>query len=60
MYAKGMTTRQIAATIEDIYGVEVSEGFVSDVTEKFLPEVHDWQNRPLDTVYTVVLLDAIF
>lgn len=59
MYAKGMTTRQISATIEDIYGFEVSEGFVSDVTDKILPEVQDWQNRPLDTVYPVVFVDAI-
>ena len=48
MYAKGMTTRQISETIEDIYGFETSEGFISDVTDKILPQIEDWQNRPLD------------
>ena len=47
MYAKGMTTRQISATIEDIYGFDVSEGFISDVTDKILPQIEEWQNRPL-------------
>lgn len=50
MYAKGMTTRQISETIEDIYGFETSEGFISDVTDKILPQIEDWQNRPLDEV----------
>ena len=59
MYAKGMTTRQIAETIEDIYGFDVSEGFISDVTDKILPEIHDWQNRPLESLYPVVFVDAI-
>ena len=59
MYAKGMTTRQISETIEDIYGFDVSEGFISDVTDKILPEIHDWQNRPLDSLYPVVFVDAI-
>ena len=45
MYAKGMTTRQISETIEDIYGFETSEGFISDVTDKILPQIEDWQNR---------------
>lgn len=48
MYAKGMTTHQISETIEDIYGFETSEGFISDVTDKILPQIEDWQNRPLD------------
>ena len=48
MYAKGMTTRQISETIEGIYGFETSEGFISDVTDKILPQIEDWQNRPLD------------
>lgn len=43
MYAKGMTTRQISETIEDIYGFETSEGFISDVTDKILPQIEDWQ-----------------
>ena len=59
MYAKGMTTRQISDTLEDIYGFEASEGFISDVTDKILPQIEDWQNRPLSEVYPVVFIDAI-
>lgn len=59
MYAKGMTTRQISDTLEDIYGFEASEGFISDVTDKILPQIEDWQNRPLSEVYPVLFIDAI-
>lgn len=59
MYAKGMTTRQISETIEDIYGFETSEGFISDVTDKILPQIEDWQNRPLDEIYPILFIDAI-
>ena len=59
MYAKGMTTRQISETIEDIYGFETSEGFISDVTDKILPQIEDWQNRPLDEIYPILYIDAI-
>ena len=59
MYAKGMTTRQISETIEDIYGFETSEGFISDVTDKILPQIEDWQNRPLDEMYPILYIDAI-
>ena len=59
MYEKGMTTRQISDTIEDIYGFEVSEGMVSDITDKLLPEIENWQNRPLSAVYPVIFIDAV-
>ena len=59
MYAKGMTTRQISETIEDIYGFETSEGFISDVTDKLLPQIEDWQNRPLYEIYPILYIDAI-
>ena len=59
MYAKGMTTRQISETIEDIYGFETSESFISDVTDKILPQIEDWQNRPLDEVYPILYIDVI-
>ena len=59
MYAKGLTTRQISEHIMDIYGFEVSEGFVSDVTDKLLPQIEEWQQRPLDEVYPVVFIDAV-
>lgn len=59
MYAKGMTTRQISDIINDIYGFEPSEGFISDVTDKILPQIEDWRNRPLNDVYPIVYIDAI-
>lgn len=59
MYAKGMTTRQISDTLMDIYGFEASEGFISDVTDKLLPQIEEWQTRPLDSVYPVIFIDAI-
>lgn len=45
--------------IEDIYGFEVSDGLVSDITDKLIPEIEDWQHRPLNEVYPVVYIDAI-
>lgn len=59
MYAKGMTTRQISDTLNDIYGFEASEGFISDVTDKVLPQIEEWQHRPLEEVYPVIFIDAI-
>lgn len=59
MYAKGLTTRQISDTIEDIYGFETSEGFISNVTDKIMPQIEEWQERPLDEVYPVLYIDAI-
>ncbi len=59
MYAKGMSTRDISSHIKDIYGFSVSEGMVSKITNKILPTVEEWQNRPLSRVYSFVFLDAI-
>lgn len=59
MYAKGMTTRDIHDHLQDIYGVEVSAGMVSTITDKVIPRIHEWQNRPLDAVYPIVFLDGI-
>ena len=59
MYAKGMTTRQISDTLNDIYGFEASEGFISEVTDKVLPQIEEWQHRPLEDVYPVIFIDAI-
>lgn len=59
LYAKGMTTRQISETMQDIYGFETSESFISDVTDKLIPVIEDWQNRPLSAIYPVVYIDAI-
>ena len=59
MYAKGLTTRQISEQIDDIYGFEVSEGMISDITNKLLPEIEEWQKRPLSSVYPIVFIDAV-
>ena len=55
MYAKGMTTNDISAHIEDIYGIDVSDSLVSRITDKILPVVKEWQQRPLESIYAVVL-----
>ena len=59
MYAKGLSTRQISEHIEDIYGFEVSESFVSDVTDRLLPQIEEWQQRPLASMYPIVFIDAV-
>jgi Transposase and inactivated derivatives len=59
MYAKGMSTGDIEAHIGEIYGLSVSDSTVSRVTDKILPVVKEWQVRPLESVYSVVFLDAI-
>lgn len=59
MYAKGMTTRDIAEYAKDIYGVDVSSGLVSTITDKVLPLVTEWQNRPLHSVYPFLYLDGM-
>lgn len=59
MYAKGMTTRDISSHIDEIYGFSLSEGMVSKITNKILPTIEEWQNRPLERVYPIVFLDAI-
>ena len=59
MYAKGMSQRDIEDTLREIYGAEISQGLVSRITDKILSEVNDWQNRPLDKIYPVVLFDGI-
>jgi putative transposase len=59
MYAKGLTTRQISEQIQEIYGFEVSEGMISDITNKLLPEIEAWQQRPLSSIYPIVFIDAV-
>lgn len=59
MYSKGLTTRQISNQIEEIYGFECSESFISDVTDKILQDIKDWQRRPLDEVYPILFIDAV-
>lgn len=59
MYAKGMSQRDIEDTIWEIYGADVSQGMISRITDKILPEVNEWQNRPLASVYPVIFFDGI-
>lgn len=59
LYSKGTTTRDIAETIDELYGVEVSAGTISTITDKIWPLVEEWQNRPLDRIYPVIYLDAL-
>jgi len=60
MYARGMTTREIQAHLEEIYGVEVSPTLISNVTEAVQDEVRAWQNRPLEPLYPIVYIDALY
>jgi putative transposase len=60
MYGKGMSTREIEEYIRDIYGTDISPGLVSKITDKIMPEVREWQNRPLDDIYPVVFFDGVF
>jgi len=59
LYAKGMSTRDIAATFQEMYGVEISAGLISQVTNAVIEQVVEWQNRPLEAVYPIVYLDCI-
>ncbi len=60
MYARGMTTREIQGHLQEMYGVEVSPTLISEVTDGVLEEVKGWQNRPLEPVYGIVYLDALY
>jgi len=59
MYGRGMTTSDISAQVKDIYGIDVSEGTISNVTNRILDQVKTWQNRPLESVYFTVWMDGI-
>ena len=59
MYAKGMTTRDMEAHIQDMYGLEISDTTISRITDKILTIAKEWQQRPLENLYAVVFLDAI-
>jgi putative transposase len=59
LYSRGLSTREIQQHLEEIYGVEVTAGLISSVTDEVLDEVKTWQNRQLDEVYPIMYLDAI-
>lgn len=60
LYARGLSTRDIQAELEELYGVEVSAGLISNVTEAVLDDVRVWQSRPLSAVYPILYFDALF
>ena len=60
LYARGMSTRDISAQLEELYGAKVSASLISEVTDSVLEEVKAWQTRPLDEVYPIVYLDALY
>jgi putative transposase len=60
MYGKGMSTREIEEYVRDIYGADVSPGLVSKITDKIMPEVREWQGRPLDDIYPIVFFDGVW
>jgi putative transposase len=60
MYARGMTTREIQGHLEEMYQVEVSPSLISEVTDGVMEQARAWQNRPLESFYGVVFLDALY
>lgn len=60
LYARGMTVREIQGHLQEIYGVEVSPTLISDVTDAIIEELKIWQGRPLEPIYPIVYLDALY
>ena len=59
LYGRGLTTREINEQIQDLYGIEVSATMVSNITDQIIPQIKEWQERPLDEVYPFVFIDAV-
>ena len=59
LYANGMSTRDIQEQIKDLYDIDISSELVSKISEKIIPEVNEWQNRPLEEYYPFIFMDAI-
>lgn len=60
LYARGLSTRDISAQLQELYGVELSASLISEITDSVLEEVKSWQSRPLEEVYPIVYLDALY
>ena len=56
LYSRGMSTRDIHSQIKDIYGIELSAERVSKITDSLLPEIEEWQNRPLELIYSFIFM----
>lgn len=59
LYGRGLSTREINEQIQDLYGIEISATMVSNITDQILPKIKEWQERPLDSVYPIVFIDAV-
>lgn len=59
MYSKGMSQRDIEDNLREIYGAEIPQTLISKITDKILPEVNEWQNRPLESIYPIIYFDGI-
>ena len=59
LYSRGMSYRDIRSQIEEIYGVEISEGTMSSITDRVIPIIREWQSRPLDRLYPIIWMDAM-
>lgn len=59
MYAKGMSVRDIQSHLEELYGIDASPSLISNITDKILPVIKEWQNRPLERIYAHVIMDAV-
>ena len=59
LYARGMSTRDIQAELEELYGIDVSPSMISKITDKVMDSAAEWQNRMLDPIYPIVYMDAV-
>lgn len=59
LYGLGMSYRDIVAHMEEMYGIEISKSLITSITDKIIPKIKEWQNRPLESVYPIIFLDAI-
>lgn len=59
LYARGMSTREISEEINELYGVTISATMISNITDKIIPRIKEWQNRPLNMVYPIIFIDAM-
>lgn len=59
LYSLGMSYRDISKHIEEMYGIEISKSLISNITDKIIPQIEEWQNRPLESIFPIVFLDAI-
>jgi len=59
LYGLGMGYRDISSHMEEIYGIEISKSSITAITDKILPRIKEWQNRPLDEIYPIIFLDAM-